>query len=634
MQQPSLDEQIEAALSLHRAGQLDAAAKAYRHILLQYPEDIDALHLLGALMVQMGDAQGGLALIDKAIALDPNCAEFHNNRGLILAALEKVEEAIAAYRRAIEINPNFAEAQNNLGNALVKIDRLEEAQIAFRRALGLRPDDPSAHRNLGIVLHRQHRFDEAIIAYQAVLRLQPGFAEAHSNLGAALRKIGKTEQAVEAFLAAIAIDGTCVDAHTNLGAALHDLGRFDQAIAEYQTAISLNPDHFEAILNLGIALEAHGEPDQAIQAFRRALALQPRSYEAHLNLGHALNGLRDFDGAIAAFHQAITLKPDNPDAHFHLSGVLLRTGNFSDGWREYEWRLLKPEIRPAQSKYSNSQWTGQDLTGKRILLHCEQGAGDAIQFCRLCSCLTRRGAKTMLGCPPQLLRLFRTLDGVGQCITNVPSPAEYDYHCDLLSLPSLLGLRIDTIPANVPYLHPEPRLVEYWQNRLKPLGNRRKLGLVWAGSPTQANDNKRSIPLALFGPLAGLRDTAFVSLQKIGSPEQSSPPGLELADYSSELSDYADTAALIANLDLVISCDTSVAHLAGALGKPVWLLLRYIPAWRWLMDRDNSPWYPTMRLFRQTRPGDWETPIRAVADSLVSGDPFGNPKHAEFGSHR
>jgi len=393
---------------------------------------------------------------------------------------------------------------------------------------------------------------------------------------------------------------------------------FQQAIAEFQDAISLRPDYFEAMMNLGVACQALGETDRSIQAYRQSLALRPDFYEAHLNLGQALCDLRDFPGAIAEFRKAIALRPDDPDAHFHLSGVLLLTGNFSDGWREYEWRLLKPGIGFSESQFAKPRWTGQDLAGKHIFLHSEQGAGDFIQFCRLAPLLTKRGAHIILGCPRQLFRLLHSLSGISELATQSPPADQYDFRCYLLSLPLLLGLTLANIPANIPYLHAEPALCANWQSRLASLGARKKIGLAWAGNPRHTNDHNRSIPLASFSPLSELHNVAFISLQKDDSRNQPPPPGLELIDFTADLSDYADTAALITNLDLVISADTSVAHLAGAMGKPVWTLLPSHPDLRWLLDRPDSPWYPTMRLFRQPAPGDWQTPIGAIADALRS----------------
>jgi tetratricopeptide (TPR) repeat protein len=577
----NIQRSIDQATELHRAGRLQDAERIYHRILAIDPNVPDALQLLGILVSQLGRHEAAVDLIRKAIALNPGAAVYHGNLGLALDKLGRLDEAIASFQKALDLGSADPNILTNFADALRKRGKLEASLALSRRALAVAPNFPDARNNLGIALVDACRFDEAIDQYRIAIRLQPRYPEAHNNLGNALVK----------------------------------KKLFSEAIAEFQTAVSLRPDYFEAIMNLGVALQALGEIERSIEAYRRSLALRPEFYEALINLGQALCDIHQFDEAIAAFRKAIAVQPDDPAAHIHLSGVLLLTGNFSDGWDEYEWRLIKGTDRP-DSKFTKPRWTRQDPTGKRILLHSEQGAGDLIQFCRLCTILNQRGAHTILGCPPHLLRLFRSLQGVSQLVGDVPDDMEFDYHCYLLSLPLVLGLRLETIPANVPYLRADPALLEQWRANLAPLGQRRKIGLVWGGNPMHTNDHNRSIPLASFAPLAEIDDAVFVSLQKGGPARQPPPTGLELFDRTTELSDYADTAALIANLDLVISADTSVAHLAGAMGKPVWTLIPFYPDLRWLLDRPDSPWYPTMRLFRQTRPLDWQTPIRAIVDSL------------------
>jgi len=543
MQQPSLDEQLEAALRLHQEGQLEPAAKLYRQILQQNPDEVDTLHLLGAVTAQQGNAQEGLDLIDRAIALDPSCADFHNNHGLILASLGRIDDAIDAHRKAIALNPDFAEAYNNLGNALVKTGRLDEAESAFRRTLALRPDYANAQSNLGVVLHRQDKFDEAIAAYRAALQLQPHHAEAQSNLGAALREIGEMDQAIEAFRAAIAIDETCVDAHANLGAALHDLGHFDEAIASHRRAIQLNPQ--------------------------------------------------------------------SNFPHYNLALTLLQGGEFERGLAEYEYRAYAVASR---RRFPMPAWDGRELKGKTILLHAEGGFGDAIQFARFVPMVRARGGVPILQVQAELVRLFSTLDGAAVVLPKTEDPPPFEFQCPLLSLPGVFHTAIQNIPAN-PYLSAEPSSAARWSSGL---GNdpRRRIGLAWAGSPKHRNDRNRSIPVSLLSPLSQIAGARFVSIQK--DQTGIAPIGMELLDWSEELHDFADTAGLIANLDVIVSVDTAVAHLAGAMGKKVYLLLPHVADWRWLRDRNDSPWYPTMRLFRQSTPGDWRPVIAKVAEALRS----------------
>jgi tetratricopeptide (TPR) repeat protein len=588
----TIQQTIDDAATLHRAGRLPEAERRYRQVLAIQPDNADALHLLGVLSSQQGREEIAVDLIRRAIARDPGQPMYHGNLGLALSRLSRLDEAIACFEKALTLGSRDPNVLNNYADALRKAGNFDRALPIFRRAIAMDPRLADPHNNLGIAFADLGRIDEALASYRAALRLNPRFAEAHNNLGNALLK----------------------------------KRLFDEAILEFEQALAIRPDYPEAMMNLGTALKVRNQNDRAIDLFRRALKLRPDFFEALLNYGQALCDSHQFDQAIAAFRKAIALRPDDPAAHFHLSGVLLLTGNFSDGWREYEWRLLKPDFGIASTQFPHPRWTGQDLAGKRILLHAEQGAGDTIQFSRLAALLAQRGAQTILACPPPLLRLLRSLDGVSHLITNTQTAADFDYHCYLLSLPLLLGLNLQTIPANVPYLHAQPDSAEHWRSRLLPLGNRKKIGLVWAGNPNHSNDHNRSIPLSAFAPLAEIPGVSFISLQKSdvqkSDPRKSDPanplgpPGFELIDHTAEIFDYADTAALIANLDLVIAADTSTAHLAGALAKPVWTLLPFYPDLRWLLDRSDSPWYPTMRLFRQPRPGDWQTPIRQVAAAL------------------
>jgi tetratricopeptide (TPR) repeat protein len=544
MEQPTVDGQLEEALRLHTAGELDAAQEVYRRVLQQNPNDADALHLLGALLAQQGQAESGLELIDRAIAVDPTCADFLNNRGLILAALGRTDQAIAAHRQAIRLNPNFAEAHNNLGNALLQKGRIDEAAAMYRRTIALRPDYANAHSNLGVALHRLGKSDEAIAEYRAALKYQPQHAEAQSNLGVALREIGQIEKAIAAYRAAIAIDENCADAHANLGAALHDVGR----------------------------------PDQGIEALNRAIEINPRSASAHYNLALSL----------------------------------LQQGDYQRGFSEYEFRAYAVYSRQT---FLTPPWDGRDLAGKTILLHAEGGFGDTILFARFVPMVKARGGMPILHVQAELVRLFAALDGAGAVIPKSQNPPPFEFHCPLLSLASVFNVTVPTIPAEK-YLSADPALARHWAEKLGDDG-RRRIGIAWAGTPLHCDDKyrNRSIPLETLAPIGTMPGIHLISLQK-DRPAEKAPAGLELLDWTSALHDFADTAALIANLDLVISVDTAVANLAGAMGKKVFLLLPLVADWRWLRDRADSPWYPTMRIFRQQTAGDWGPVIAELIKSL------------------
>ncbi len=409
-------------------------------------------------------------------------------------------------------------------------------------------------------------------------------------------------------------------AFNNRGIALRDLGQLDEAIACLREAITLDPNAPEPHNNLGLALQGKGQLDEAIVAFRRAIALNPNLAEVHNNLGIALADKGQLDGAIAAHRQAIALKPNLAKAHYNLGIALLTRGDLQLGWEEYEWRWKCEGVPLLLRNYSQPQWDGGPLEGRTILLHAEQGIGDAIKFVRYVPLVAQRGGRIIIVCFAELERLFRAMHGGWQVL--VPAPGQplpaFDLHAPLLSLPRVLATTLSNIPRVVPYLQADAEEVKKWQRRLAGYPPSLNVGLVWAGRPTQRNDRNRSVKLARLAPLGRVAGVRFFSLQKgeAAAEAKAPPPGMELVDWTQELKDFADTAALIANLDLVISVDTAVAHLTGAMGKPIWTLLSFVPGWHWLLEREDSPWYPSMRLFRQPSRGDWDTVIMRLAEAL------------------
>jgi tetratricopeptide (TPR) repeat protein len=348
--------------------------------------------------------------------------------------------------------------------------------------------------------------------------------------------------------------------------------------------------------------------DKATAAAEKAIALKPSLAEAHLCLGAALANRGQFDRAIAVYRDAIRIRPEYPAAHLNLALALLVTGNLEQGWPEYEWRQrCAAALAPRQ--FSQPAWNGENLDGKTILLHAEQGFGDAIHFIRYLPMVAKMGGKILLECQPPLIRLFQNFPGIERIIPAGQASGHFDLHCALPSLPLMFRTALDSIPAPIPYLAADPHAVESWRTRIDQSGKQLQIGLVWAGSSENRNDRNRSIPLAKFSPLANPDRLRFHGLQVAPPPAN---PGISVIDWSNHIKDFADTAALIANLDLIISVDTSVAHLAAAMGKKVWLLLPFPPDWRWLLDRTDSPWYPTIRLFRQHTPGDWDSVIRGL----------------------
>jgi tetratricopeptide (TPR) repeat protein len=525
-------------------------------------------------------------------------------------------EAEQLYRQVLAQYPQHAGAMLFLGVIAHQVGRIDVAVGLIRQAIALNPNNAEAHNNLGVALKDKGQLDDAIAAYRQAIALRPNYPEAYNNLGNALTDKGQLDEAIAAYRQAIALNPNLPEAHNNLGNALRTKGQLDEAIAACRQAIALRPNYLEAHSNLGNVLTDQGHLDDAIAAYRQTIALDPNFPDAHSNLGSALKDKGQFDEAIAAFRQAIALNPRLPEAHHNLSLALLARGDFQQGWDEYEWRWKCKN--PLRRDFAQPQWDGCPLDGRAILLQAEQGFGDAIQFIRYLPLVEQRGGRIIIECQVELQRLFRIMAGRWHIVAlGQPLPV-FDLHCPLLSLSRISRANLANIPNTVPYLYADADDTGSWQQRLGGHCPLVKVGLAWAGSPTHRNDRNRSIKLEMLAPLGQVPGMRFFSLQKgaAAAEAKTPPPGMDLVDWTMELKDFADTAALIANLDLVIAVDTAVIHLAGAMGKPVWTLLPFVPDWRWLLQRPDSPWYPTMHLFRQPRIGDWDSVITSVVEAL------------------
>jgi len=456
-------------------------------------------------------------------------------------------------------------------------------------------------------------------ALRALLRREPANVEAHFQLGNCLYQQGRSEAATECYRRAIELNPAHADALTNLGCALQDLGRLEEAVITLCAALEHNPRGGETYTNLGNVLKDMGRLTEAEAACRAAVTLMPSSPVAKFNLGCVLQDQRNFAEAADLYRAAIGAAPDYIGAHWNLSLALLAMGNFKEGWAEHEWRARTQRSWSPALKFAEPTWKGEDLAGKTLLIHREQGLGDNIQFARYAALATESGARVVMLTYPALAKLFRTLPGVAEVVADgSPLPA-FDLQVPILSLPHLFGTELDTIPAKIPYLRADPRRVAVWRDKLAALPGL-KVGLVWAGG-TRPNDpdwaridQRRSLSLAQFAGIAGLEGISLVSLQKGEAAAQTRD--FPIADFTGEIADFADTAALIEALDLVVSVDTAVAHLSGALGKPVWILSRYDSCWRWLENRDDTPWYPTARLYRQKEPHTWPEVLVRVREDL------------------
>ena len=529
----------------------------------------------------------------------------------------RLHEAEKIYRQILAQQPGNAGVLLNLGVIAGQMGRNDVAVELIGRVIALNPNFAEAHFNLGVALKEPSQVERAIVAFQRAVALKPNYVQAHYFLGNARKDKGEFDQAIAAYQKAIALGPNHADAHNNLGIALKDKGRIDEAIAAFQRAIAIRADFAGAHYNLGIVLKDAGQLDGAIVAYHTSIALNPNKAEVHGNLGNALKEKGEFEAAVEAYRRATILDPNLVEAHYNFALVLLLHGEWEQGWPEYEWRWKLREFQLSQREFSQPIWDSSDLNGRTILLHAEQGFGDAIQFMRYVPLVAGRGGRVIVEVRPQLLRLMRGLAGVEEWISSgEPIPA-FDVRCSLMSLPHRFGTTLQTIPGQEP-LRVNLDLVQTWQRRLGSKSSGLKIGLAWAGSPTFKGDRTRSMSLDRLEPLSQVGGVTFYSIQKGAAAAQAEQPpsGLQLVNLSPDLQDFADTAAVMSAMDLVITTDTSVAHLAGALGRPVWVMLQFVPDWRWLLDRQDCPWYPTMRLFRQNSPGDWAGVIASVVREL------------------
>lgn len=606
--------------------------RLYRIVREQQPGNAEVHNNHGAMLQRLGRSQEAEDTFRQALALRPDYLEARYNLALTLQAVNRLDEAEAEYRRALTVNPAHAESHHNLGNVLKALDRLPEAEAAYRQALAIRPQYPLALNNLANLLRSSARYIDADLVCRQALALQPRYAEAHNTLGTILEKLGRLEEAEAAYRYALAIRPDLVEGHYNLGIVLHAQERLEESEASYLAALELRPEGVEILNNLGGVLQSRGRPVDAVRYYQTALAIQPDLAVTWFNLGTVLKNVQRLKEAETAYRQALALRPDYPEAQFGLSTLLLSLGRYDEGWRLYDARYVLPRFvhRHTQSLLACPRWRGESLQGRALLVWQEDGLGDMIQFGRYLSRLKGLGAtRITVACLPPLRRLLSTVQGVDEVVEHAVAQerardGEFACWVSPMSMPLRLGLsgdaREDALSPDV-YLTPEPALVEQWRGRFDALPRGLRVGLVWKGNPQHHNDAFRSLPsLAALAPLWGVADVSFVSLQKgEGEDEARTPPaGQSLLHLGSDVSDLADTAAIVAQLDLVIGVDTAVAHLASSVGTPCWIML---PAqdidWRWLHGREDSVWYSKVRLFRQRVQGAWVEVVERVSGALA-----------------
>lgn len=633
-------------------GDLDRAEAAFRSAMKLDQSSAETHYNLAALLVLRGRAEEAENAYRRAVALLPSFAEAHFNLGNLLREAGRHAEAAASYSAALAARPRYFKAVMSLANAQLRLDRWEEAEASYRLAIDIDPQHAEAHYWLGSLLQSRERLDEAAQILRTAVFLNPRHFEAQNNLGCVYRALGELDQAEQCFNLALAvrpdsaealsnlgsalhdrkqydaaaammrraleINPDFVQAHNNLGAVLQDQKRFDEALEQYRAALALDEKSVESLINVGAVQQMQGHPEQSLDFQRRALAIDPNNSRAHYSMAAALHALHRTDEAIENYAEAIRLKPDYAEAYYNRSFVWLSRGDFARGWPDYEWRFRCKDY--VGRRFDAPRWDGSPLAGRTLLVHAEQGLGDTMHFIRYVKLLEGSGGSVIVEVQPALLPLLKA-SGLTKVIGGGTPLPRFDVHASLLSLPGLLGTNLENIPAKVPYLATDPRQAKEWRGRLRAMPGF-KVGIVWQGNLAYAFDHLRSIPLVEFAPLAKVSGVQLLSLQKGPGQEQlaACADRFTAIDLGSTLDSqggaFVETAAVMCNLDLVVTSDTAGAHLAGALGVPTWLALAHAPEWRWLVDRDDSPWYPTMRLFRQPQPGEWAAVFDRMAAEL------------------
>jgi len=622
--------------------------------LAMQPGHVAVMTNLGPVLSSLGRHAEALAIYDTALADQPDLRDAWNNRGNALMRLGRLAEALDSFDRAIAVDPGSAEAHNNRGNALQAMKRPEDALASYERSIACRPEFVAAIQNRGALLLELERPMDALAGLDCVLANAPDHVEAYAYRGNALMKLGRVEEALESFDRALAGRADYAIALTSRGNALAELGRFEEALASCDRALRTPGDYPELLIVRGSVLRKLQRPDEALESFDRALALRPAhpgalnnrgnvlrdldrldeamaAYEAALasdaglaaawtNLGAIHLELQRVDEAVACFDRVVALNPDYAEARLNRALAKLFAGDFAAAGEDYEHRWRVKVAPPRNGLPQVPAWNGENLRRRRIVIYEEQGLGDVIQFFRFLPRLLAQGADVSFLVRRSLHRLFAPYAATIHLLDAPPPGVIFDYQCALMSLPGALGTTLENAPGDVPYLFAEPALVAKWRARIGQTGV--KIGLCWQGSPRQPIDIGRSIPLALFAPFAKIPGVRLISLQRNHGLELLSnlPSGMEVEMLGPDFDTspgFEDTVAVMACLDLVISCDTSVAHAAGALGRPVWIALKYASEWRWRHDRTDSIWYPTARLYRQSVRNDWGPVLDEMAEDVA-----------------
>jgi tetratricopeptide (TPR) repeat protein len=639
---PTITETLQQARLCHHAGDLRQAERLYQQVVQADGQRPDVWLMLGQASQGLGKLPEAAASYRQSLGLDPASAETHFRLATALADQGQREQAASHFRQALQIQPGHGEALLGLGIALAELGQLGEAVTSLRAAVHSLPESAKAHYNLGVALAQQQKLDEAAASLRQAIKLQPNYPPPHYGLGNVLVGQGKRPEAIPCYREAIRLKPDFAGAYNNLGLALAEERRLAEAVVVLRQTVRLRPQAAEAHNNLGMVLAELGRFAEAEGCYHEALRLSPGYADAHNNLGSTYKEQGRTQETIASYDLALLFQPNGSGARWNRALAWLSAGDFEHGWPEYEWRWNRPKTPPR--RLPQPRWDGGSLAGKTLLIYVEQGLGDTFQFIRYAPLVkaqgatgkngdrtpkitgpvpvfSEQGATVLVECPAFLHPLLSRCKGIDRLLAEGSPLPDFDCHTPLLSLPHLLGTTWATLPAEVPYLFADPERVGRWAEQLRPVEGF-KVGIAWQGNPHHQWDHFRSFPADYFAALAAVPGVRLISLQKGQAAEQLRRlvkrfPITELdSEKDAPTAAFMDTAAVMQNLDLVVTADTSLAHLAGGLGVPVWVPLSTVSDWRWLLKREDSPWYPTMRLFLQKTLGDWDGVFRRMATAL------------------
>ncbi len=609
------DPKIQKILALQQSGQTKQAKKQWLNLLKYYPNHPIILTCLGTIALEAGNIEDAVKWLTQSLDILPEQASALSYLSIAYVQKQEFDTALRYADKAIEVNPIYMEAHANRGTALKGLKQYDQAIVSFQKALTLDSNNPDTLFNLSLVYLEYGKYTEVISTLKQMLTVKPDDAAAQHLCGQVHKELKLYKEAIPYFDAAIRLGAGNEEAYFGRGLALLALKEFEAAYADFQAATKKKPSYANAYINMGIALRGLGRFDEALESYQLAQSLNNQHSGILNNQGLLLVDMQRFDEALECYQQAVTLAPDFDEVYWNQSHLHLLLGDYKQGWPLYEYRW-KSVQKATYRNLNKPLWLGEEsITGKTLFIYPEQGQGDFIQFFRYIAEIEKLGAKVILEVPPSLMALFEEMHLDCLLVKSGELVQSYDYHCPIMSLPLAFKTELDTIPSPIPYVTASQEKIEQWTARVNQ--ENLNIGLVWSGASGHQHDHLRSIALEKLQPLMTLPATYHALQNEFRGTDQPVLKQLDnLKTYHSLLNDFSETAALIAQMDLVIAVDTSVAHLAGAMGKECWLLLPYSPDFRWLLERLDSPWYPTITLFRQSTFNDWVSVIEVVKEKI------------------